>query len=204
VDPHFRQALEVLSGRRLHAALDLSREPPAVRDRYGPSAVGQGLLLARRLVEAGAAYVLVDPYRKAEWDTHSGNFTGLQALLPPLDRAVSALLTDLDVRGLFEDVMVLVAGEMGRTPHVNAQAGRDHWTRAYSVMLAGGGLTRGQVLGSTTPGGHEPGRRPVTVPEVLATVYHRLGIDPQGLLYDRQHRPVPILPDAEPVRELLG
>jgi uncharacterized protein (DUF1501 family) len=204
LDPHFHRALEVLSGRRLHVALDLAREPAPLRAAYGDSAVGQGLLLARRLVEAGATYVLVDPYRNMEWDTHSRNFTGHKALLPPLDRAVSALLSDLEDRGLFDEVLVLVAGEMGRTPRINAQAGRDHWTSAYSVLLAGGGLTRGQVLGSTTRGGDEPGRRPVAVPEILATVYHRLGIDPKALLYDRQGRPVPILPEAEPVHELLA
>jgi uncharacterized protein (DUF1501 family) len=204
LDPHFHHALEVLSGRRLHVALDLTRESLPLRAHYGDSAVGQGLLLARRLVEAGATYVLVDPYRNMEWDTHAANFTGHKALLPPLDRAVSALLSDLEDRGLFDEVLVLVAGEMGRTPLINAQAGRDHWTAAYSVLLAGGGLTRGQVLGSTTRGGEAPGRRPVAVPEVVATVYHQLGIDPKALLYDRQNRPVPILPEAEPVRELLG
>jgi uncharacterized protein (DUF1501 family) len=204
LDALYSQALAMLGGQRLHAALDLSREPALVRAGYGASPVGQELLLARRLVEAGASYVLVDPYRNAEWDTHAKNFTGLKALLPPLDRAVAALLTDLDARGLFDEVLVLVAGEMGRTPRVNAQAGRDHWTTAYSVLLAGGGLTRGQVLGGTTGGGEEPSRRPVAVAEVLATVYHRLGIDPQALLYDRQGRPVPILPAAEPIHELLG
>jgi uncharacterized protein (DUF1501 family) len=117
---------------------------------------------------------------------------------------VSALLSDLEDRGLFDEVLVLVGGEMGRTPLINAQAGRDHWTAAYSVLLAGGGLTRGQVLGSTTRGGEAPGQRPVAVPEVVATVYHRLGIDPKALLYDRQNRPVPILPEAEPVQELLA
>jgi hypothetical protein len=204
LDAHYRRALEVLAGRRLHEALDLAREPLAIRERYGTSPVGQGLLAARRLVEAGATYVLVDAYRNMAWDTHAGNFTGHRALLPPLDRAVSALLLDLDERGLFDDVLVLVAGEMGRTPTINAQAGRDHWTSAYSVLLAGGGLTRGQVLGSTSAGGHEPGRRPVTVPEILATIYQRLGIDPKTTLYDRQNRPVPILPEAEPVHELLA
>ena len=125
-------------------------------------------------------------------------------LLPPLDRGASTLLRDLDQRGLLDEVLVLIAGEMGRTPLVNAAAGRDHWTSAYSVFLAGGGLTRGQVLGSTTPDGRYPGSRPVTVPEVLATVYHRLGVDPNTLLTDAQGRPLPILPEARPLAELLG
>jgi uncharacterized protein (DUF1501 family) len=121
-----------------------------------------------------------------------------------MDRAVAALLTDLEQRGLLDEVLLLVIGEMGRTPVVNAQAGRDHWTAAYSVMLAGGGLTRGQVLGSTTPGGQYPGSRPVTVPEILATVYRQLGIDPETVVYDPEGRPYPILPPARPIAELIA
>jgi hypothetical protein len=204
LDVHYRQALGVLAGRRMRAAFDLEREPPALRERYGDHRVGQSLLLARRLIEAGATYVLVDPYATTVWDTHANNFTTLRALLPPLDQAVSALLTDLDERGLLEETLVLVTTEMGRTPLVNANRGRDHWTAVYSILLAGGGLTRGQVLGSSTSGGQAPGSRPVSVPEMLATVYHQLGIDPNATLFDAQRRPIPILPEARPIRELLG
>jgi uncharacterized protein (DUF1501 family) len=173
-----------------------------LRERYGNSAIGQGLLLARRLVEAGATYVLVDPYAQS-WDTHGQNFKGHRSLLPPLDRGVSALLADLEQRGMLDEVVVLMAGEMGRTPLINGGAGRDHWTFAYSVMLAGGGLTRGQVLGSTTSKGERPGQRPVTPQELLATVYQQLGIDPNTMLYDEQKRPIPILPEAKPIAELV-
>jgi uncharacterized protein (DUF1501 family) len=121
-----------------------------------------------------------------------------------MDRAVSALLADLDQRGMLDDVLVLVSGEMGRTPTINRAAGRDHWTYAYSVMLAGGGLTRGQVLGGTTALGESPAGRPVSVPEILATLYHQLGIQPNLLLRDELDRPIPILPEASPIRELIA
>jgi len=204
LDAHYQRAWQMLSGQRLLRALDLGREPAAVRERYGDGAVGQALVMARRLVEAGATYVLVNPYSGNGWDTHSQNFAGHKALLPPMDRAVAALLSDLEQRGLLDEVLLLVISEMGRTPVVNAQAGRDHWTSAYSVMLAGGGLTRGRVLGSTTAGGQYPGSRPVTVPEIVATVYRQLGIDPETVISDQEGRPFPILPPAKPIAELIA
>ncbi|HVC95867.1 MAG TPA: DUF1501 domain-containing protein, partial [Pirellulales bacterium] len=158
----------------------------------------------KRLVEAGATYVLVNPYSGNAWDFHTGNFTGHKKLLPPMDQAVSALLGDLDQQGKLDDVLVLVAGEMGRSPIINGGAGRDHWTQAYSLMAAGGGLTRGQILGSTTSKGEWPGSPPITVSAVLATLYHQLGIDPNTVLYDQQQRPMPILPAPEFVPELIA
>jgi hypothetical protein len=204
LDAHYQRAWQMLSGQRMLQALDLGHEPTAIRERYGNSPVGQGLILARRLVEAGVTYVLVNPYSGSIWDTHSQNFTGHKALLPPMDRAVAALVADLEQRGLLDEVMVLVISEMGRTPIVNASAGRDHWTSAYSVMLAGGGLTRGQVLGSTTSGGQYPGSRPVTVHEIIATVYHQLGINPETIVHDQQRRPYAILPQTKAIPELIG
>jgi hypothetical protein len=204
MDTHYQRALTILSGQRMSRALDIHKEPQALRDRYGDNRVGQTLLLARRLAEAGVTYVLADPYGKMEWDTHAQNFAGHRKLLPPMDQAVSALLADLQQRGLLDEILVLLISEMGRTPLIGANAGRDHWTSAYSVMMAGGGLTRGQVVGSTTAGGQKPGSRPVTVPEILATVYHQLGINPNTLLYDETKRPVPILPEAKPIHELFA
>ena len=186
-------------------AFELEREPPRVREAYGDHATGQGLLLARRLIEAGVTYVVVNTGFEGNWDTHANNFSQLkQKLLPPLDRSVSALLRDLDDRGELDDVLVLVAGEMGRTPLINGNAGRDHWTSAYSVFFAGGGLTRGQVLGSTTRDGSSPSQHPVTVHDILATAYERLGIDPQSFVHDLDGRPIPILPEGNPISELLG
>lgn len=205
MERHYQRALQVLTGRRVQEAFDLERESPARRSAYGDHFVGRGLLLARRLVEAGVSYVVVNTGYAGSWDTHANNFKQLrQVLLPPMDQGVAALLRDLDQRGQLDEVLVLVAGEMGRTPVVNSNAGRDHWTAAYSVFLAGGGLTRGQVLGTTTPDGRYPSSRPVTVHEILATVYHQLGVDPQALLRDPQGRPIPILPDARPIAELLA
>jgi hypothetical protein len=205
LDAHYRTAYQVLASQGLRRGLDLSREPVALRERYGNSVIGQSLLLARRLVEAGVTYVLVHPDGSNAWDFHENNFPGHRRLMPAMDRAVSALLGDLDQRGLLDDVLVLVSSEMGRTPTINRQAGRDHWTHAYSVMLAGGGLTRGQILGRTSSQGERPLGRPVTVPEILTTVYHQLGIQPNRIFHDEQGRPVPILPEApRPIRELMS
>ncbi len=205
MDPHHARAFQILTGQSMATALDISREPSALRERYGGNRVGQSLLLARRLVEAGVTYLLVNTAQSNDWDTHGNNFGMLKnKLLPPLDRAVSTLLVDLHQRGMLDDTLVLMMGEMGRTPTINNQAGRDHWPDAYSVVLAGGGLTRGQVLGSTTAAGHNPGVRPVPVSDLLATVYHQLGIDPQSILYDEQNRPIPILPAAKPIHELIA
>jgi hypothetical protein len=204
MDAHYHKALQILTGQRMCEALAIEREPVALRERYGNSRVGQTLLLARRIIECGVSYVLADPYGDMAWDTHSQNFAGHKNLLPPMDQAVSALLADLDQRGLLDQVLVVLASEMGRSPRVSGAAGRDHWTRAYSVMLAGGGLTRGQVLGETTSKGEWPGRRPVTVPEILATVYRQIGIDHHTILHDGQRRPIPILPESKPIDELIA
>jgi hypothetical protein len=156
-DAHYQRAIQILTRQETQAAFVLEREPLSVREAYGDHATGQGMLLARRLVEAGVTYVVVNTGFEGNWDTHAKNFSQLkQKLLPPLDQGLSALLRDLDDRGELDDVIVLVAGEMGRTPLVNGDAGRDHWTNAYSIFIAGGGLTRGQVIGSTTRDGSSP------------------------------------------------
>ncbi len=201
MDAHYQRAGSILASTAMRQAFDLGQEKPALRERYGSSS----LLLARRLVEAGATYVLVNGPVFGDWDTHENNFPRLKQLLPPMDRAVSALVEDLDQRGLLDEVLVVLISEMGRSKVGQNVTGRDHWTAAYSVMLAGGGLTRGQVLGSTTSKGEWPGTRPVSVPEILATVYHQLGIDPNAMLYDEQKRPIPLLPgESRPIAELLA
>lgn len=204
IDAQYQRAFELLGNQRMDQALDVGAEAAWFRERYGSHPVGQSLYLARRLVEAGVTYVLVDPYQGAEWDTHAQNFRGHKRLLPAMDRAVSTLLVDLHQRGMLDEVLVLLISEMGRAPIINRDAGRDHWTQAYSVMMAGGGLTRGQVLGSTTRKGEWPSDRPITVPEILATVYHQLRIDPNTVVYDEQRRPIPILPEAKPIDELIA
>lgn len=205
IDAQYQRALQVLTGRHMQEAFELQREPQAVRSDYGDHALGQSLLLARRLVEAGVTYVVVNTGCQASWDTHSDNFNQLKhRLLPPLDLGVAALLNDLDRRGQLDEVLVLVAGEMGRTPLVNASAGRDHWTSAYSVFLAGGGLTRGQILGETTADASYPHSRPVTVHDIWATLYDRLGVDWRVLQSDLDGRAVPILPEGRPIAELFA
>jgi uncharacterized protein (DUF1501 family) len=197
------QAFELLLRGKGRDAFDLNREPPATRESYGNSEIGQATLLARRLAEVGVPYVLVSYAKHAEWDTHANNFNMLQnRLLPPVDRAVSALLADLDERGLLDEVLVLLLGEMGRTPRINKQAGRDHWVDAYSIMIAGGGLARGRIVGQTSRDGAYAAARPVHLRELLATVYAQLGIDPGLVLYDRTARPHRICPDARPIGEL--
>jgi hypothetical protein len=204
--PYEQAAFELLLGDAARTAFDLNAEGSTVRERYGDSAMGQGALLARRLVEAGVTYVLVNCGDGNNlWDTHADNFNRLKSeLLPPLDRAAAALLQDLEQRGLLDETLVVLLSEFGRTPQINRDAGRDHWTAAYSVMLAGAGIARGRVLGRTTPGGEEPAERPVTHTELLATVYHQLGIDYRENLADAQGRPMSILPaGAAPIHELL-
>ncbi len=168
--------------------------------------MGQGTLLARRLVEAGVHFVLVNYSKNNSWDTHANNEAKLKKqLLPPMDQAVSALLVDLEQRGMLDETLVLMMGEMGRTPTINNRAGRDHWPDVYSVLIAGGGLTRGQVLGSSDRYGAKPANRPVHVRELLATVYTQLGIHPNLTLPDEFGRPVPILPrEAYPITELMA
>jgi hypothetical protein len=212
MDVSYRQAVEVLTSRRLVDALDLEREPRAVRDRYGrgsPRHQGDGaplwndqLLAARRLVEAGVRCVTV---AYGFWDTHGNNFRHLRGNLPVFDCGISALVEDLHQRGLDRDVTVLVWGEFGRTPRINRQAGRDHWAPVNCALLAGGDLRTGQVIGATDRFGAYAAVRPVHYRNVLATLYHNLGIDPHSMVRDPLNRPVFILPeDAQPIRELVA
>jgi hypothetical protein len=200
-----RTAYELLAGRRGQQAFDLNREPRAMRERYGDSEIGQGTLLARRLVEAGAHYVLVNYSKNNSWDTHRDNFKRLKnTLLPPTDQAVAALLTDLEERGMLDETLVVLMGEMGRTPKINKNAGRDHWPDVFSLLMAGGGLTRGQVLGASSRFADTPAERPIHYHEVLATIYRQLGIDASLVFVDEQAQPKPVMPDADCVHELIA
>lgn len=199
-----RKAFDLLVGQGGQQAFDLNQESRKTREMYGSHWIGQRTLLARRLVEAGVTYVLVNYSKNNSWDTHSNNFKKLKnTLLPPTDQAASALLADLEQRGMLDDVIVVLMGEMGRTPKVNKQSGRDHWPDVFSMMIAGGGLTRGQVLGASSRMAEVPHDRPIHYHEIVATIYHQLGIDPELTIKDAQDRPVRIMPDAQPVRELI-
>jgi hypothetical protein len=202
---HQESALSLVTAPDARRAFDLSQEPAAVRERYGDSAFGQGLLLSRRLVEAGVRLVTVNWARDdAFWDTHSNNFKQLKNdLMPPFDMAFAALLEDLDQRGLLDETLVVCLGEFGRTPEINKQAGRDHWAPCNSIVLAGGGVRGGCIYGRSDRTAAYPAEDPVTPEELAATIYHALGVSPHRELIDPLGRPVP-LSTREPVRAVFG
>jgi hypothetical protein len=197
-----QKALNILRSDRTRKALELEREPEALRERYGMTGFGQGALLARRLVEAGARFVTLG---LSGWDTHQKNFPSLKAnLLPSLDQTLSALIEDLDGRGLLARTVVYCAGEFGRTPQINPEAGRDHWARAQAVILVGGGLARGLVHGATDRQGMGPVAEPCTPDDVSATVLSCLGIDPHQELLTDSGRPVQLFREGRVIRKVLG
>ena len=211
-DTFLEQAFGLVTSKEARAAFNVTLEDGKTRGRYGGSRLGQSCLLARRLVEAGARFVTVND---EGWDTHqdihktlAGNFVNGKysygGKLPELDLAVSALIEDLEARGLLESTLVIVMGEFGRTPKLNAIGGRDHWPRASSVLLAGGGVKRGQVVGETDPSGELPAERPVGPEDVLHTVYRALGIDADREYRTATGRPVKVLDKGEVIREALA
>jgi hypothetical protein len=200
VDKFTQEAFELLTGERARKAFDIAAEPSAIRDRYGRSNVGQGMLLARRLIEAGVTFVTV---RVTGWDDHNKIEQAMKKKGPNYDRGVAALVSDLHERGLDQDVLVVAMGEFGRTPRVNGTAGRDHWGSVMSVLLAGGGLKAGQVVGSSTAKGEKPADRPYRPEDVLAMVYRHLGIDPQLTIPDLSGRPRYLLERPNLISELI-
>jgi hypothetical protein len=191
LDGFTRRALELLSSPASREAFNLAKEPPHVRDFYGPTPFARSCLLARRLVEAGVPLVTVYSFGNRDWDTHSANFSTLKnTLLPPTDRGLTALLEDLSNRGLLEETLVVWMSDMGRTPRINRDAGRDHWSFCYSILLAGGGIRGGQVYGSSDRAAAYPSTNPVSPADVAATIYHCLGIDPHSHVADQQGRPL--------------
>ena len=213
LDTFTDRALGILTSPELFNALDVSRESEAVRERYGiqdetkPKGDGaprapQNFLVARRLVEAGARVVTLN---YSFWDWHGSNFKNAEQELPIFEQAYTALVEDLYERGMADDVTVIAWGEFGRTPKINKNAGRDHWPRVCSALLAGGGMRTGQVIGSTDRLGGEADDRPVSFLEVFATLYHNLGVDLQTeRLFDFRGRPTTLVPpDARPITELI-
>lgn len=226
VDLFQERALDLLTSSRVRQAFDLSQEDEALRDRYGRHAWGQRALMARRLIEAGVTFVTVvmeNPYQSGvpwlkngtyNWDSHAVNchiFDDLKVRLPIYDQAVTALIQDMNSRGLTEKTLVIVTGEFGRTPRITEQIGsqtqvpqpgRDHWPDAMSLLCFGGGMRTGQVVGSTNSKGEHPQDRPLSPNDLWATVYRHLGIDPEHAFLDHQGRPMPILPFGSPIAEL--
>jgi hypothetical protein len=201
-----RQALELLQSPTARKAFDLSKETTATRERYGRQMVGSSVLLARRLVEVGVTLVTVHTETRANghWDTHENNFNMLRHwLLPTLDRALTALLEDLDVRGLLATTLVVVMGDMGRSPRVNNKAGRNHWPQCGFCVLAGGGIKEGTMYGSSDGQGAYPRDLPVSPGDLAATIYRQVGVDPEMMVHDLTGRPNPISHGGRPIEVIL-
>lgn len=209
-DPLFAQAFRLVTSPQAKEAFNLEAEPAKVRQRYGRKTLGQSCLLARRLIERGVDFVTVFD---RGWDTHENlvlrlqeGYTGAKVgvgLVPTFDLAFSALVEDLDRRGLLDETLIVAMGEFGRTPKLNTAAGRDHWPRVFSVLLAGGGVQGGQVVGQSDAVGESPAERPVTPSDLACTIYTLLGVDPQGMLTTPDARPIAINRDGKLISELV-
>jgi hypothetical protein len=200
LDEHYQQGYNLVSSREAQAAFDIHREPDRVRDQYGRNPMGQRALLARRLVEAGVPFITL---YDGGWDHHVGVFSALNQRLPSWDATVATLIEDLDQRGLLATTMVIALGEFGRTPTINRDAGRDHWSNSMSVLFAGGGTPGNQAVGATDVRGYSPVGHPNSPENFASTVYLKLGIDPGKILYTPQGRPTHLVSDTEPIRELM-
>ena len=207
LDAYYGRAFDMLTGKAATAAFDIAAEPPALRDRYGRHTFGQSALLARRLVEAGVPFVTVNC---VPWDHHGTRpqlktEEGAKKLIPPLDRAIGALIDDLIDRGLYDSTLVVAMGEFGRTPRMNKDAGRDHWGKTFSVLMGCGSMRMGQVIGRSNERGEHVVDRPINPQDVAATVYHHLGIDARRVTFDdRAGRPTYLIDGGDPIRELVG
>jgi Protein of unknown function (DUF1501) len=201
LEAYYRQAYALLDAPAARAAFDLAAEPDTMKDRYGRRTLGMGCLLARRLVAAGVRYVVVG---RGGFDHHADLGNGLPPLLGEVDQAVAALLQDLDAQGLLDRTLVLVTTEFGRTPRLNADNGRDHWPRVFSVLLAGGGVQRGRSYGQSDANGAEPARDAVSPSDLAATVFHQLGIDPELRLLAPGNRPIDLVRGGRVLREILA
>jgi Protein of unknown function (DUF1501) len=205
-DQFAQRAYSLLTSSTAQSAFKIQEEPEKVRDKYGRTTAGQACLLARRLVEAGVSFVTVNDRGSNQlgWDTHAQNFPAIKnTLAPPIDKGLSALLEDLSERGLLETTLVVMMGEFGRTPKINPNAGRDHHGRANSVILFGAGVPGGFVLGKTDAQGDSPIDRPVTPNDLASVLYHKLGVDPETKFDAPDGRPIRIVEEYNPPRELI-
>jgi uncharacterized protein (DUF1501 family) len=200
-DSYVQQGYDLVTSASAQAAFDISRESDRVRDRYGRNPLGQRALLARRLVEAGVPFITLN---EGGWDHHTNLFPALKKRLPGFDQTVATLIQDLDERGLLDTTLVLVLGEFGRTPQINKDGGRDHWSSAMSVMFAGCGTPGGQVVGATDPRGYSAVERVLSPENFASTIYTKLGVDPNHILYTPQGRPTHLVSDPTPIKELMG
>jgi hypothetical protein len=211
LDPQFEQAFRLLQSKSAKSAFDLSLESKETRQRYGGKSIGQCCLLARRLIESGVSFVTVN---NTGWDTHNQMVTRLRdgysgarvpvGLIPSLDTAVSALIDDLRDRNLLDETLIVVMGEFGRTPKLNVNAGRDHWPRVFSAMLAGGGIRGGTIYGESDAKGESPKSNPVSPAQLVATIYKLMGVDPETKLTSPDGRPIAISNGRQPIEALIG
>jgi len=198
---YYQKAHELITSPEAQRAFDIRSEPESLRKMYGHSTIGHCALLARRLVEAGCRFIGVD---NPGWDTHADSFPSLKHdLIPQADQAFAALVSDLEQRGMLDSTLVIMMGEMGRTPRINAGAGRDHWGKAQSVMIAGGGITNGQVIGATDGHASEPVTDPVSIHDLHRSIYTLMGIDTNKTYQTPLGRPVPILDNGRMIPGLV-
>lgn len=206
LDKYHQQAFGLLTSQRVRDAFDIDKESKQIRQSYGLHTFGQSALVARRLVERGVTFVTVNC---VPWDHHGSanryqTEPGSKLLIPPLDAAVAGLVADLRQRGMYKDVLVVAMGEFGRTPRMNKYAGRDHWGKTFSVLMAGGKYKMGQVVGQSADRGEDVANRPLSPQDVVSTVYHHLGINGANTYFpDRLERPMPLIADGKPIRELV-
>ena len=201
MDTFYQQAYSMISSKEAREAFNLSAEPAAIRDEYGRNQAGARLLMCRRLIAAGVRVVSVT---YGGWDFHTEIVPGTRRETPPLDKAFAALIRDLDRTGLLDSTIVMLSSEFGRTPKVNATRGRDHWPRVFSVVLAGGGIARGKIYGTSTATAAEPDADEIGPGDLFATLYQQLGIDHTKKLLAPGNRPIDIIRDGQPRPGLLG
>ena len=201
MDTFYQRAYSMISSDQAREAFNISAEKEAIRNEYGMNTAGQRMLLARRLVAAGVRFVSLT---YGGWDMHNGIKAGMTGQVPSLDQALATLITDLDRTGLLDSTLVMVSSEFGRTPKINATAGRDHWPKVFSVLLAGGGIKKGYVHGTSDATASEPEDNPLTVEDLSMTVYNQLGIDGEKRLVAPGNRPIDIVRDGKVVKELIA
>lgn len=201
MDTFYQRAYSLISSEKAREAFNIGAEPAAIRDEYGRNAAGQRMLMARRLVAAGVRMVTL---QFGGWDMHTGIANGMRTAMPPFDQAFAALIKDLDRTGLLNRTLVMVSSEFGRTPKINKDAGRDHWPKVFSVVLAGGGVKRGYVMGASNATATEPERDAIGPEDLATTVYHLLGIVADKELMAPGNRPIEIVDGGKVRNELLA
>lgn len=201
LDDYYTQSYDLISSPAAQKAFDIHSEDDAVRDRYGRNTFGQRALLGRRLVEAGVPFVTL---YEGGWDHHRDLFNSCRKRLPEVDNTVATLILDLEERGLLDETLVVMLGEFGRTPQINKDAGRDHWSNAMSVLMAGAGTPGGTIVGATDQQGYSAVDRVLSPENFASTIYRKLGIDPNQIFYTPQGRPTHLVSDPTPIDELMG